>query len=170
MSPVGEVTSPVGMNPGGGRTESPREGASSGRSPANPDYTRYHPSWHRERIPIFWWLRRLAYTKFIVRELTAVAVAYAALLLLFQVWAVGQGPAAYERLTAWMGHPLAVAFHVFVVLGLLFHTVTWLNLAPKALVVKMGKIRVAPSAVLVGHYVAWAVISAVVAWLLLGGA
>lgn len=137
--------------------------------PTNPDYTRYHPSWYRRRMPIFWWIRKLAYVKFIVRELTAVAVAYAALLLVFQVWALGQGAQAYQDLTAWMSHPLAVVWHVFIVLALAFHTVTWLNLAPKALVLKLGKTRLPAAAVLVGHYAAWAVVSAVVVVLLMGG-
>lgn len=135
----------------------------------NPDYTRFHPRWHRERMPIFWWVRKAAYAKFITRELTSVAVAYGALLLLFQVWAAGQGGDAYARRTAWMSHPAAVGWHVFVLVALLFHTVTWLNLAPRALVVKLGKTRVPDRAVLLGHYAAWAAISAAVAWLVLGG-
>lgn len=120
-------------------------------------------------MPIFWWVRTFAYFRFIARELTSLAVAYAALLLLFQVWAAGRGAEAYERLTAWMAHPLAVGFHVVVLLALLFHTVTWLNLAPRALVVRLGKTRVPPGAVRLAHYAAWVAASGVVAWLLLGG-
>ena len=41
--------------------------------PLNPKYRLYHPKWYRSRIPIFWWLGKLSYTKFIGRELTSEA-------------------------------------------------------------------------------------------------
>ena len=48
-----------------------------------------------------------------------------------------------------------------------FHAVTWFNLAPKAMVVDMGGRRL-PAAVVAGaNYAAWAVVSAVLAWLVL---
>ena len=49
---------------------------------ANSSYRLYHPKWYRERYPIFWWLQKFAYGKFIVRELTSLAVGYAAVLLM----------------------------------------------------------------------------------------
>ena len=48
-----------------------------------------------------------------------------------------------------------------------FHAVTWFNLAPKAMVVEVGGRRL-PGALIAGaNYAAWAVVSAVLAWLLL---
>lgn len=128
----------------------------------NPHHTRYHPRWHRERIPIFWWVRNRRYVKFIVRELTAVLVFYAALVLLAQIAAVGRGPESYAAFQEWLVKPWVLALHTFVLAGLIFHTVTWLNLAPKALVLRMGSRRIPPWAVLVGHYLAWAGLSALV--------
>jgi fumarate reductase subunit C len=120
-------------------------------------------------MPIFWWLRQGSYTKFIARELTSLAVGYAALLLIVTAWAVGRGEGTYARLQALLARPEVLVFHAVVALALLFHAVTWLNLAPKALVLRLGKRRVPDAAVLVGHYLAWAAASALVAWLLLGG-
>jgi fumarate reductase subunit C len=128
----------------------------------------YHPQWHRPRVPIFWWLRRLAYTKFITRELTSLAVAYAAVLLLVEVWTVGRGAEAYTRFLDGLTHPALMALHVVVLLALLFHTVTWLSLAPQALVLRLRGRRVPDAAVAAAHYLAWAVASAAVCWLLLG--
>ena len=68
----------------------------------NPDYKLYHPKWHRRRIPIFWWLKKLAFTKFIIRELTSLAVCYTAILMLVQIWVLSQGEAFYERWLAWL--------------------------------------------------------------------
>jgi fumarate reductase subunit C len=134
----------------------------------NPDHKMYHPKWHRRRMPIFWWLRHPAYTKFISRELTSVLVAYSAIMLLLQVWAVGQGEETYDRFLSWLRFPPAIVFHVVVWLILLFHTVTWLNLAPKALVMRFGGRRVPDALVLVAHYLAWFGASGLVAWILLG--
>ena len=149
-------------------TRSPYE-AGGAREATNPNYTRHHPKWYRPRTPIFWWLRGPAYTKFIARELTSVFVAYTAVLLLVHAWAAGQGGEAYEGFRAWLERPGVVAFHGLVLLALLFHTVTWLNLAPKALVVKVGRRHVPQSAILLGHYGAWVVATVVVIWLLVGG-
>jgi fumarate reductase subunit C len=134
----------------------------------NPTYKRHHPRWHRERMPIFWWLAKLSYTRFISRELTSLAVAYAALLLLVQVWALARGLEAYGRFVGFLRSPAALAFHTLVVLGLLFHTLTWLHLAPKALVVRLGRRRLSDGVVLLAHYGAWIVASGLVAWALVG--
>ena len=130
----------------------------------NPDYKLYHPRWYRRRMPIFWWLRHFTYTRFISRELTSLAVLYAVALLLVQVWALRQGGAVWAGLTTLLAHPLAVAFHALVVLALLFHTVTWLNLAPRALVIRLGGRRLPDGLVLAAHYAGWLAFSGLVAW------
>ena len=131
-------------------------------------YTRYHPRWHRRRIPIFWWLGHAGYTRFIVRELTSVFVAYAAVLLTVETWMLRRGESAYAAFAAWLGSPVVVAVHVVVLAALLFHSVTWLALAPQALVVRIKGKTVPPTAVLLGHYAAWGVATAVIAWALVG--
>jgi fumarate reductase subunit C len=114
-------------------------------------------------MPIFWWLGRLSYTRFITRELTSLAVAYTALFLLAALCALAYGEADWEAFLVRLRHPGWVAFHVGVFLFLLFHTVTWLGLAPKALVLKVGRRRLPDAAVVAGHYAAWAAASALVA-------
>lgn len=135
----------------------------------NPQYSLYHPKWHRRRIPIFWWLGRGSYIRFITRELTSVFVAYAAVLLLAQLWALHRGQAAYEQFLGWLASPPVLVAHGVVLLALLFHTVTWLWLAPKALVVKVRGRRVPDALVVVVHYGAWVIASGFIAWLVLGG-
>ncbi len=134
----------------------------------NPHYTPYHPKWYRRRIPIFWWARKLSYVRFITRELTSVFVAYSAVLLLVQSWAVEQGPETYARFQAWLQAPAVVAIHVAVLLIVVFHAVTWLHLAPQALALRVGGKRVPPGVVLAAHYLAWLLASAFVVWVLLG--
>lgn len=134
----------------------------------NAKHTTYHPKWYRERMPIFWWLRRWNYTLFITRELTSLAVAYTALLLLFQVRAVRLGADAYRRFLEWERRPAVLALHVLVFVLLVVHTVTWLNLAPRAMVVRPFGRRVPDAAVLLGHYAAWLLVSLLLAFILIG--
>lgn len=128
----------------------------------NPEYKLYHPKWYRERMPIFWWLEKLSYVKFIVRELTSLAVGYAAVLLTVQVWMAGRGEEA--RFTRFLQSPPVLIFHTLVFAALLFHSVTWLNLAPKAMVVRIGHRQVPPPIVLIAHYLAWLAASALLIW------
>ena len=134
----------------------------------NPAYRPHHPKWHRERMPIFWWLGNLSYVKFITRELTSLAVGYAALLLLVEVAALARGEGAHARFLHFLAAPPVLAFHLLVCAALLFHSITWLNLAPKALVVKLGGRRLPDWAVVAGHYFLWLAASAVVVWFLRG--
>ncbi|NIR45452.1 MAG: fumarate reductase subunit C [Gemmatimonadetes bacterium] len=135
----------------------------------NPDYTPHHPKWYRRRIPIFWWIRKRAYVKFIARELTSPFVAYAAALLLMQVWALARGGAAYARFLAWLQLGPVLIWHGALLIILLFHTVTWLNLAPKAIVLHVRGRRIPDAAVVAGHYAAWLAVSTFLVWLLVRG-
>lgn len=132
-------------------------------------YTPYHPRWYRRRVSVWWWLESWSSTKFILRELTSVGVAYAALVLLWKLRALGAGPEAYGRFLAAMKSPLFIALNCVGSLLVLFHAVTWFNLAPKAMVVRLGGRRLPPWVVAGLNYLAWLVVSAVVAWLALRG-
>ena len=132
----------------------------------NPEYRPYHPKWHRRRIPIFWWLGRLSYIRFIARELTSVFVAYCAGLLLVQTWILGRGEHAYAGFREWLSSPPIVAFHLVVWLAVVFHAVTWFGLAPSALVVRVGGWRVPNRVILLGHLVAWVMVSGGIVWVL----
>ncbi len=134
----------------------------------NPDYKEYHPKWYRRRIPLVWWKENPAYIKFIVRELTSVCVAYVAIVLLVQVGLLARGVEAYNGFLSWLRSPIMIVIHIFVLLAVLFHTVTWLNLAPKALVVRLRGRRVPDSAILTAHYVGWLSASGLVVWIMLG--
>ena len=143
----------------------------SGPAPATrpPHYTLYHPRWYRRRVSVWWWLQNRAYAGFVLRELTSVFVAVFAVVYLWQIRALVQGPEAYARFLARLGTPLFLALHGVAFLFVLFHSITWFNLAPKAMVVRVrGKWM--PDWVVVGlNYAAWVAGSAAVALILLRG-
>ena len=134
-----------------------------------PVYTEYHPRWLRRRPSTYWWMERRAYLAFITRELSSIFIAWFVVYLLLFVRAVSQGDASYQRFLAWSRHPVVLVLNVVTLFFVMFHAVTWFNLAPKAMVVHLGGKRVPPSVISASNYAAWAAATALVLWLLLGG-
>lgn len=132
-------------------------------------YTDFHPGWYRQRVSTYWWLERWAYVRFVLREMSSVFVAWFVLLTLVQIWAVRQGPAAYEALQEWLRSPWLLALNGVTLIFAVFHTVTWFNLAPRALVVRVRGRRVPDLWICLPNYLAWLAVSAAVAWVLLRG-
>jgi fumarate reductase subunit C len=136
---------------------------------AGPHYTLYHPRWYRRRVSVWWWLQNRSYTGFVLRELTSVFVAFFAVVSLWQLRALAQGPEAYGQFVARLRTPLFLALDTVAFLFVLFHAITWFNLAPKAMVVRLRGKRV-PDWVIIGlNYSAWLVLSGLVAFALLRG-
>jgi fumarate reductase subunit C len=134
-----------------------------------PVYTEYHPKWYRTRVSTYWWSRSWAYLKFILRELSSIFVAYFVVITLWQIHALKQGAQSYAQFQEWLRTPLPVVLNAVSFLFVLFHTITWFNLAPRAMPVRIGGKRVADPWIAAPNYVAWLAISVLVAWLLLGG-
>ncbi|HWW93229.1 MAG TPA: fumarate reductase subunit C [Vicinamibacteria bacterium] len=136
-------------------------------SPAR--YTPYHPKWYRRRVSVWWWLETGSYTSFVLRELTSVFVAIFAVVMLWELRALAQGPAAYATFLARLKTPPFLALHALAFLFVVFHSITWFNLAPKAMAVRFRGKRV-PDLVVAGlNYGAWLFLSVVVAFILLRG-
>jgi fumarate reductase subunit C len=134
-----------------------------------PAQTAYHPRWLRTRVSTYWWLERPSYFAFILREVSSVFVAWFVLYLLMLIREIAQGDASYRAFLAWSASPPVLALNLVTFGFVVFHAVTWFNLAPKAMVVKVRGRHVPGWAIALSNYAAWAVISAGVAWLLLGG-
>ncbi len=132
-------------------------------------YTEYHPKWYRRPVSVWWWLESWRYTRFVLRELTSIPVAFVALILLWQVASIAEGPAAYARFLDRMRSPLFIALHVIAVGGIFFHALTWFHLAPKAMVVRVGGKKIPDSIIILSNYAGWIAVSALVAWFWLGG-
>lgn len=130
--------------------------------------TPYHPRWLRRRVSTYWWLERPAYFRFILREGSCMFVGWFTVYLLLLLDAVLEGPLAYDLFVAWSATPWVLALNAVTLGFVVFHAVTFFQAAPQALVVRLGRTRVAPQAVLLGHYAGWAVVSAAVAFFLLG--
>jgi len=136
---------------------------------AAPAYSEYHPRWYRPRVSTYWWLSRWPYLKFILRELTSVAVALFVILTLVEIWALDRGPESYAAWLALLRSPWIIAFNTITFLFVIFHTITWFNLAPKAMAVRIKGKRL-PDILIAGpNYIAWLIASIVVGWFVLRG-
>jgi fumarate reductase subunit C len=134
-----------------------------------PVYTEYHPRWYRPRTSTYWWLKRRAYLAFILRELSSAFIAWFVVYLLLLVRAVSRGEASYLQFLNWSASPTIMLLNVVSLFFVVFHAVTWFNLAPRAMVVRLRGQRVPGSWIAAANYAAWALASALVAWIILSG-
>ena len=124
---------------------------------------------YRRPIPLLWWLQNGAYFRFVVRELTSLWIGFFAVLTIWQVRALGEGPDAYAHFLDRLATPGFVLLNGAGLAFVLYHAITWFNLAPTAIVVRLGEKRV-PDWIIAGlNYVACVSLSAAVAWILLRG-
>ena len=130
-------------------------------------YTEFHPRWYRPKVSVYWWLGERHYFKFIVRELSSVFVAIFVIETLLLINALRTGSDAYAQFLQLMQNPLMIVLNVISLFFVVFHTMTWFNLAPSATPVRVGGKRL-PDAMIAGPaYLAWIVISAFICWLVL---
>lgn len=135
----------------------------------SPPYQAFHPRWYRPRMSSWWWLKRRSHLAFALRELSSIFVAWFVIFFLLLVAAVSREEVAYREFLSWAGRPGILLLNLVSLLFVVFHAVTWFNLVPQALALRLWGRRV-PGPLLAGsHYAAWAVVSGLVALLVLGG-
>ncbi len=138
-------------------------------NPVNPDYRTYHPRWYRPRVSTYWWLERGTYVAFILREVSACFVAWFVVYLLMLLHAVSQGAESYQQFLDWSGGVGILILNIVTLIFVLIHAVTWFNLAPQAMAVRLGGRRVPDVLISGSNYAAWALVSAFLVWILVGG-
>jgi fumarate reductase subunit C len=121
---------------------------------------------YRKKMTIFWWTRKKSYLRFILRELTSLAVAFFTIEMIYLFWSLKEGPDVYHEFMELLRSPVLVFLNLVAMAGLLFHSITWFNLSAKAIVVKIGKARIPGKLVASVNYIAWIIISAVIVWIL----
>ncbi|MGH3347596.1 MAG: fumarate reductase subunit C [Nocardioides sp.] len=120
---------------------------------------------YKRPVSTWWWLRKRSYFLFVMRELSSIFVAWLVLYLLLFVRAVFQGEDEYrDFLDRASSGPLLV-LNVVAFAFLLLHTVTWFGVTPQAMDLRLRGQKVPTSAVLGAQYVALAVVSGFVFWL-----
>ncbi|TYB68804.1 fumarate reductase subunit C [Nonomuraea sp. PA05] len=122
---------------------------------------------YRPRRDNLWFARTRNYTIFVLRELTSVFVAWSIAFLLMLIAAVLDGsPAAFAALAA---RPWMIALNVLALAATAFHAVTFLNLAPKATVVRLDGYRLPAWMIQGGNHSLWLAVSLVITFFVLRG-
>jgi fumarate reductase subunit C len=123
------------------------------------------PRPYRAPVSTLWWLHRRSYTFFVLREISSVFVAWSVVFLLLLVRAVAQGDAEYRSFLDWASSTWVVALNLVSLAFLVLHAITWFNLTPAAVAVRLRGRPVPPAMVAGGAYAGWVVVSAVIVWL-----
>lgn len=127
------------------------------------------PGLYYPKLPATWWLRRPNYVRFMIREVTSVFIAAFLVVLLVQIYRVGQGPEAYAAHLARLASPGWVLFHVVALAFAIYHSITWFNLTGVVQVVRIGDRQLPPALIAGGAFVAWGVVSLVILLFFLRG-
>lgn len=115
-----------------------------------------------------WWLARGAYFRIMLRELTAVFIGAYLVFFLFLLYRIPQGADPYYAYMDFLGSPGMIVFHIVALASALMHTITWFNLTPQALVIRLGEEKLPPAMIAGPNYVVWAAVTAFVLWVVLG--
>lgn len=126
------------------------------------------PGSYRQRPSIWWWVHKRSYLLFVLRELSSVFVAWFVAFTLALVWSVARGVERYERFLDVASNPFAIALNVVALAFLLLHTITWFNLTPKAMPIRLFGARVPPVAIVTAQWAGFAAVSVFVIWLVVG--
>jgi fumarate reductase subunit C len=111
-------------------------------------------------MPLTWWLKNPAYTRFMIRDVTSVFIAgYCVFLMVLMSRA--RDAAGFEALYKSLASPWSVVLHLIVLAFAVYHSITFFNLTPRVLVVFRGEEKVPESAIAGGHYALWALVSLV---------
>jgi len=112
------------------------------------------------RPPGRWWLRREYFARYTLRELTSVFVLLYALVLLAGLAALSHGAGAYAAYRAALESPVSIALHVAVLIAALYNSITWFQVAPKAMPpVFLGTRPLSDRLIRLGHYVLFLLLS-----------
>ena len=110
-----------------------------------------------------WWRRNPFFTRYMIRESSAVFLAIYAVILLVGVYRLSQGAGAYNAWRAALTYPLAILFHVIALLTVSYHAYTWWKVMPKTMpMLRVGGKRIPEIVLSAGGWAATVVVSLVV--------
>jgi fumarate reductase subunit C len=117
---------------------------------------------YRRAVSKTWWMKNRNCQLFMCRELTAVFIGLFLLIFLLFLVKLAQGPDAYTSFVASLSSPVLLLFHILALVAACYHSITWFNLTPKAVVVRQGEDRLPDAFLIAPNYVGWGTISIII--------
>ena len=113
----------------------------------------------RESIGAMWWLSRRAYFLVFLREITSIFIAAYTVLLIILIGKLGGDKTSYDAYFSFFISPGLLVFHVVAFMFAVIHSITFFNLIPKGIAIRIGDRRVHPDLISASHYGAWVVVT-----------
>jgi fumarate reductase subunit C len=97
--------------------------------------SRYEPSLKTFPQPTrgAWWKGNSFLTGYMVREWSSLLIVLYALVLVWGLWSLSNGEAAYGHWRAAMASPLFILFHIVALGVVAYHSYTWFKVMPKTM-------------------------------------
>jgi len=115
-----------------------------------------------------WWLAQPRYIRYMAREASCIFIGAYTAVIVVGLMRLSEGAAAWDGFLEALQAPVSVAFHLLALAFALYHSTTWFNVTPKAMPVQIGEARLPGSVIIGAHYAGWAVVSALVLFLVGG--
>ena len=115
---------------------------------------------YTREMPNNWWTKKGFYTLYMLREGSSFFVTIYSFILAWGLLRLSQGEIPFNAWVESLQNPIAIAFHLIALVFAIYHSVTWFSLAPKAVALWVAGKRIDDNVIVVGHYVAFAVITA----------
>ena len=80
-----------------------------------------------------WWRRDPFFVRYMVREVTAIAVLVYAVILMFGVLRLSQGEAAFNGWLAALRSPGSILLHIVLLFSFAVHAKSWFEIMPKTM-------------------------------------
>jgi succinate dehydrogenase subunit C len=114
-----------------------------------------------------WYMANARYRRYMLREVTCLLVAVYSLLMIWALAALSSGsPDRWAAFLDAQQNTAMVVFHaIALVYYLVYMTFDWFKLAPKAMPVQLGENRLPDRFIVIGHYLAWIIVTLFVLWL-----
>ena len=98
-----------------------------------------------------WWKKNPFFVEYVIHESTALFVLAYAVTLLVGLIRLGQGEAAWNGWLAALQSPVALLFHLALLVAIAYHTYTWFKIMPITLPpIKVGGEKLSPCAIITG--------------------
>lgn len=110
-----------------------------------------------------WWRRDAFYVEYMLHEATALFVAAYAVVLLVGLARLAQGAAAWNAWLQALKSPVAIAFHVLLLIAIGYHAWSWFKIMPRTLPpARIGGTRLSANAITAAGVAAWAITTCLV--------
>ena len=80
-----------------------------------------------------WWRRDPFFVRYMIREVTAIAVLVYAIILMFGVLRLSQGEAAFNGWLAALRSPGSILLHLVLLVSFAVHAKSWFDIMPKTM-------------------------------------